>query len=243
MQTLQRTQTEPSEHSPYVQRSDSFSALTPGRMVSDIFQTAVKSANGHTVNGSYDPFSDLMLVQDERPLQLNGIDLRTITPFQRALLAIDGTVTKLIESYMLEPIEVMLLKQERQPLYQDHPWLEAPAQTEVVARQVLLRGRYSGTIYTYAVSLLMPERLPQDILQGLRVEPSGIGRVLLNSQIENRREILWYGHEVIEELPPVVQSCTGSEFISRTYRIIVNGKPTMLINEKFPTNSNGLENG
>lgn len=204
-------------------------------------QTLVKATNGHTVNGSYDPFSDLMLVQEERPLQLNRINLRTITPYQRALLAIDGTVTKFIEAYMLEPIEVMLLKQQAQPLYQDHPWLEASAQTEVVARQVLLRGRYSGRIYVYAVSLLMPERLPQDMLQGLRVEPAGIGRVLLNSQIENRREILWYGHEVIEDLPPVVQSCTGREFISRTYRIIANGQPTMLINEKFPTHSKGLE--
>ena len=79
-------------------------------------QTLVKATNGHTVNGSYDPFSDLMLVQEERPLQLNRINLRTITPYQRALLAIDGTVTKFIEAYMLEPIEVMLLKQQTQPL-------------------------------------------------------------------------------------------------------------------------------
>lgn len=200
-----------------------------------MLQTSVKIVNSPTLNGKYDPFADLMLVQDERPLQMAQIDLRTITPYHRALLAIDGTVTKFIEAYRLEPVEVTLLKQENQFLCQDHPWLNTTIGEDVIARQVLLRGRYSGTTYAYAVSLLMPQRLPPDILQRLSAEPSGIGRALLNSQIENRREILWYGREVLEQLPAEVQHCTGSEFISRTYRIIANGKPTMLISEKFPT--------
>jgi len=185
----------------------------------------------------YDPFADLMMMQDSRPAHLEQLDLRTVSPFQRALLAIDGTVTKFVEAYVLEPVEVTLLKQETQALSQEHSWLEASVKTEVVARQVLLRGRYSGTPYAYAVSLLLPDRLPENMLNHLQIEPSGIGRVLLNSQIENRREILWYGHEIIQELPPAIQSCVGSDFISRTYRIIANDKPIMLISEKFPVDS------
>ena len=69
-------------------------------------------------------------------------------------------------------------------------------------------------------------------------EPAGIGRVLLNSQIENRREILWYGREQIANLPEAIKRCTGSDFISRTYRIIADGQPVMLINEKFPVEAN-----
>jgi len=72
----------------------------------------------------------------------------------------------------------------------DHPWLELAEGSEVVACQVLLRGRYSATVYAYAVSRLAPERLPPYLLQDLVTEPAGLGRVLLNSQIENRREIL-----------------------------------------------------
>ncbi len=60
-----------------------------------------------------------------------------------------------------------------------------------------------------------------------------MGRVLLNSQIENRRELFWYGRETIANLPTAIAHYTGHEFISRTYRIIANGQPTMLINEKF----------
>ena len=81
---------------------------------------------------------------------------------------------------------------------------------------------------------MAPERLPKTILRDLAHEPAGIGRVLLNSQIETRREILWYGREQIANLPEAIERDTGNEFISRTYRIIADGQPAMLINEKFP---------
>jgi chorismate-pyruvate lyase len=187
-------------------------------------------------NGAFDPFRDLFLTQDAKPAHLDGVDSPTLSPFQRALLAIDGTVTKFIEAYTLEPIEIVRLKQETQALLADHTWLEVPKETEVIGRQVLLRGRYSSTVYAYAVSLLVPDRLPTGLLHHLKIEPAGLGRVLLNSQIENRREILWYGRESIDNLPEDIQCLTGNDFISRTYRIIAGGKPVMLINERFPTN-------
>ena len=71
-------------------------------------------------------------------------------------------------------------------------------------------------------------------MRDLAVEPAGIGRVLLNSQIENRREILWYGREQVANLPEAMEVYTGSEFFSRTYRVVASGQPVMLINEKFP---------
>lgn len=194
--------------------------------------------NGHDGrglrNGGFDPFADLLAAQASRPVDLHPVNLRTLTPFQRALVSIDGTVTKFIEAYMLEPVESVLLAQQNQPLLADHPWLALSAPGEVIARQVLLRGRYSATVYAYAVSLLIPERLPPNLLRDLAHEPAGIGRLLLNSQIENRREILWYGRERIANLPEEIERCTGHEFISRTYRIIADDQPVMLINEKFP---------
>lgn len=189
--------------------------------------------NGFDQNG-FDPFADLLSAQGSRPLDLQPVNLRNVTPFLRALVSIDGTVTKFIEAYMLEPVESVLLTQQTQRLLTDHPWLALPAQSEVIARQVLLRGRYSATIYAYAVSLLAPGWLPKTLLHDLAGEPAGIGRVLLNSQIENRREILWYGREQIAHLPEAIERYAGNDFISRTYRIIADGQPVMLINEKFP---------
>ena len=184
--------------------------------------------------GAFDPFAGLLSAQAARPTHLGLVNLRTLTPFQRALVSIDGTVTKFIEAYTLEPVESILLHQQTQPLPADHPWLELAAHSEVVARQVLLRGRYSATVYAYAVSLLAPARLPPHLLHDLAREPAGLGRVLLNSQIENRREILWYGRETLADLPEEIARYTGHEFISRTYRILAGGQPLMLINEKFP---------
>jgi chorismate-pyruvate lyase len=187
-----------------------------------------------TTNDDFDPFADLILMQREKPRGLRSIDLRTLTPFQRALLSIDGTVTKFIEAYTLEPIQIMRLRQQEQMLQAEHHWLDAPQGTKVIAREVLLRGKYSGTIYAYAVSLLIPSRLPASVMEGLDVEPAGLGRILLNSQLENRRDILWYGRECVETLPEAVETETGRDFISRTYRIVVDARPIMLINEKFP---------
>ncbi|MEZ4729287.1 MAG: chorismate pyruvate-lyase family protein [Caldilineaceae bacterium] len=182
----------------------------------------------------FDPFRDLLAPHATRPPHLLAVDLRTLTPFQRALVSIDGTVTKFIEAYTLEPVESTRLVQQTQRLPLDHPWLELPMGAEVVARQVLLRGRYSATVYAYAVSLLSLERLPANLLHDLVGEPAGLGRVLFNSQIENRRELLWYGRERITDLPIEICRYTGNEFISRTYRIIAAGQPLMLINECFP---------
>lgn len=184
----------------------------------------------------FDPFADLLAASEARPAHLRTVDLRMLTPFQRALLVIDGTVTKFVEAYGMEPIEVIRLKQEEQLLAQPHRWLEVAKDTPVIARQVLLHGYYSGIVYAYALSLLVPSRLPADLLERVAVEPGGLGRVLLGSQIENRREVLWYGEETLGDLPAEIRDWTGDSFISRTYRIITQGQPAMLINEKFPTN-------
>lgn len=185
-------------------------------------------------SAAFDPFSDLLLAQRAKPNHLAPVDLRAVTPFQRALLAIDGTVTKFIEAYTLEPVDVIRLRQETHTLTAEQLWLEAAVGTPVIARQVLLRGRCSALVYLYAVSLFVPARLPSTFTAGLAVEEGGLGRILLNSQIENRREILWHGRESSAQLPAEIRAVLGSELISRTYRIIVGGRPAMLINEKFP---------
>jgi chorismate-pyruvate lyase len=186
--------------------------------------------------GGFDPFSGLLYSSEFRPSYLWSIDLSVLTPFQRTLLTLDGTVTKFIESYTLEPVEILRLRQQTQNLPKEHTQLMAARDTEVICRQVILRGQHSTTVYAYAVSLLISDRLPSNLLHDLEIEPKGLGRVLLNNQIESRREILWYGREVIKDLPEKIRCLTGNDFFSRTYCIVTNGKPLMLINEKFPVN-------
>jgi chorismate-pyruvate lyase len=187
------------------------------------------------VANEYDPLEDLFVAQSARPKQLREINLRALDPYHRALLVIDGTVTKFVEAYTLEPIEVVRISMEERKLPMDHIWLEAPEGTHVLAREVVLHGKYSYRVHAYATSLIILDRLPDQIRQGLEVDSGGIGRIILNSRLETFREVLWYGKERPERLPRQIQFLENEEFISRTYRIIANHQPIMLINEKFPT--------
>jgi chorismate-pyruvate lyase len=187
-----------------------------------------------------DPLESLFLAHSTQPADLYRINLRVLSPFHRALLVIDGTVTKFIEAYTMEPIDIIRLSQAWQQLPIDHSWLAATAGTNVLTRQVLLRGHYSYRLYAYAVSLIIPERLPQNIQDDLAIDGGGIGRILNSSQMETRREVLWYGQEKSRNLPPNIGELAYRNFASRTYRIITNNQPVMLINEKFPYGDDSL---
>ncbi len=182
----------------------------------------------------FDPLSDLLVAQPEKPAHLKDINLRTLTAYQRALLTIDGTVTKFIEAYVMEPIMVELIEQDTLETQVRHPWLEIEAGTQVITRQVVLVGKYSKKLYAYAVSLLVHDQLPEAVREDLKVHPQGIGRVLIKNKLETRREVLWYGRENLDDLPETVACRSDGRFISRTYRVVCQGKPFMLINEKFP---------
>ena len=193
-----------------------------------------------SVKTSFDPMSDLLVAQFAKPTELRELNLRTLTPFQRALLVIDGTVTKFIEAYTMEQIEIVRLGQETRFLTCDHPWLEATEGTTVLARQVLLQGKYSYRPFAYAVSLIVPDRLPGIIKNKLTIDGEGLGRMLYNSRLETYRDILWYGKECIKDVPEAIGHMVGVEVFSRTYRIIAGGQPIMLINEKFPCGGDRL---
>ncbi|MFC1773655.1 hypothetical protein ACFL3A_09925 [Pseudomonadota bacterium] len=92
-------------------------------------------------SNSFDPLKGFTITQASRPPELDELDLCTLTPFQRALLVLDGTVTKFIEAYTMEPLEIVRLAQNQQRLPQSHLWLEAPERTNVALRQVMIEGR------------------------------------------------------------------------------------------------------
>lgn len=181
---------------------------------------------------------DLFVAQSAKPEHLAEVNLTRLTPFQRVLLVTDGTVTRSIEAYTLSPVEVVVLNQEWQTLPTPHDWLELPAGTEIVVRQVVLQTRPKGdeqpTIQTYATSLIVPQRLPQIIKEGLEIDGEGLGMLLRRGELETRRDLLWCGLEHLEAVPEAIGHLAGESFLSRTYRIVSEEKPLMLINERFP---------
>ena len=180
----------------------------------------------------------LFVAQDAKPDNIKEINLARLTPFQRGLLVTDGTVTRFIEAYTLAPVEVVLLQQVKQTLSTEHIWLKLSAGEQIISRQVVLQthrqDESSPTIHTYADSLIVPQRLPKSLLDGLDSDQQGLGGLLRHSGLETRRELLWCGIETLTDLPPAVAHLEGETFISRAYRVFANQESLMLINEKFP---------
>ena len=187
---------------------------------------------------------NIFVAQAAKPATSREINIAQLTPFQRALIVTDGTVTRLIEAYTLAPVEVVLLHQAKQTLCTEHIWLELPAGTHVIAREVLLQtssiGDDTPKIQAYATSLIAPQHLPKGILDELESNPVGLGGILQNSGLETRRELLWCCCETARDLPEAIAHLEGKPLLSRTYRVFANKKPIMLITEKFPLREEAL---
>ena len=181
---------------------------------------------------------ELFIAQSERPAALKDINLTRLSPFHRALLVADGTVTRFIEGYRLTPVQVVLLYQARRQLHNIHNWLEMQTGGNIIAREVVLQTpsteNQTPKIHAYAVSQIVHERLPQSVVEGLDAGLHGLGVLLHRSQLETRRDLLWWGVERVTGLPSTIAYYEGTPFLSRTYRVVADKKPLMLITEKFP---------
>ncbi len=181
---------------------------------------------------------ELFVAQSERPAALKDINLTRLTPFHRALLVTDGTVTRFIEAYQLSPVQVVLLYQARRTLHNEHSWLRLPTGGNIIAREVVLQTpsteNQTPKIHAYAVSQIVHERLPKSVAEGLEAGIDGLGVLLKHSQLETRRDLLWWGIERATGLPSSIARFEGQLFLSRTSRIVANRNPLMLITEKFP---------
>ena len=128
----------------------------------------------------------LFIAQRVRPSDLADLNLRALTPFQRVLLVADGTVTQLIEAYTLAPVEVAPISQETYISPNNHAWLKTTRGTTLIERQVLLKraGGRRLILHAYATSLIVRDRLPQEIQEGLEIDGEGLGRLLRRSGSE-----------------------------------------------------------
>jgi len=186
------------------------------------------------MNSSFDPAACLFLAQDRRPAHLAAVRPDELSPLQRALLVIDGTVTTFLSAWALEPVAVQPLSQRATVLPAAETWLGAPAGTPVLERAVLLVGARSQSLFAFAESVICTERLPVALRDGLLSGGLSLGQLLLLPGFESRREGLWYGRERPGILPGAVAALTEPDFLTRTYRVSAASQPLMLITERFP---------
>lgn len=162
-----------------------------------------------------------------------SLDLRALPPFLRTLMITDGTVTKSLEAFFWEQIIVDTLSQQEIDMPADEKWLDITKGDKALQREVRLKGGESGKVYVYAKSLIRLEVLPSDLRDALLHGKIGIGELLRESGLETYREILDMGCETDESLASVFGTDQCGDLAYRTYRILVNHQPAILITEYF----------
>ncbi len=156
-----------------------------------------------------------------------------LPPFLRTLLVADGTVTKALEAYFWEPVDVRPLQQKlaRDTEPKGLPFGQAHS---LLHREVSLEGRRSGTRYALARSILALENLPTHFAEAIVAGKMGIGELLREQGVETYRDIIGLDYfprgvvadERLEEL--------DDDIVARSYRISVSGVPAILVTEYFP---------
>jgi len=149
----------------------------------------------------------------------------------QAILATDGTVSTLIESFR-ERVEIEKLSEETvtAPVPE---WPELPAGTALVRRTVLVRGAESRGIFLHAESLLVLDRLDPGLRGELLSTAKPIGKLIREQRRESYRELLGNRAEVAGERAAVLGCGPAEPLIARTYRIHFGGQPAIQITERF----------
>ena len=153
------------------------------------------------------------------------VPLRVLPAFLRALLVTDGTVTKILEAYFWEPVTVDTLEQRFETAEEPVPAIQIAPGDRCLIRDARLRGMDSGRSFAEAFSLIRIELIPSGFRQRLIDREIGIGVLIRDSGLESYREVLDVGMDV---------SSDGGLAVCRTYRIIIERRPVILITECFP---------
>lgn len=152
-----------------------------------------------------------------------GVDWLQLPPFVRVLLSTDGTVTKTLEAYFWEPVDVTLCRQGEAPRVEigEAFGAELPAAEKVWLREVALIGAQSGQHYVSASSLIRSKLLPEPLRQGLERGDLGIGGVIRELGLETYRKVVAVGCD------------EGATMAWRVYRLYYQGQVVMSIREDF----------
>lgn len=162
------------------------------------------------------------------------VPLAALPPVLRALLMTDGTVTKVLEAYFWEPVLVQAQRLQTVMAEQSLPCMQVNKGDALLTRQVILRGERTQRIYATALSAVRLSALPEPVQAALVAGQIGIGTLIRDSGMESFREILDMGAECQPQAEAAILPSDRLTAVHRTYRIISEGLPKILITEQFP---------
>jgi long-chain acyl-CoA synthetase len=160
--------------------------------------------------------------------------LTTLSPFLRVLLVTDGTVTKSLEAFFWEPIDIALLLHVEDRSDRDCPDLKIQVGDRASRRRVILRGRFTGSAYAFAETLIASDAFPLTFRRMLVEGEMGVGDLLREGRIETYRELVALERPVAGQWAGFLAVDTSARVALRRYNICHNGRAVIQITEVFP---------
>ena len=160
------------------------------------------------------------------------LDVLGLVP--RILVGTDGTLTHILEAYAAEQMCLVKLAQTAVTDPAVRADLGLGPSERALRRVILLRGATSGTTFIFADSAVMLDRLPASVATGLMDTEVPIGKLLFSCRAETLREIIAMSEERDPDVAPHFGLDGREPLVSRTYQIVLEGRPIARITEKFP---------
>jgi chorismate-pyruvate lyase len=172
------------------------------------------------VRGFYQRIPD-----DRRTPVLPSLDLEALSPFVRALVTIDGSVTRYLETYAWEPIKVVVV---------EHGEQTGDDGSRILRRVVAMRGLRSSLRYAAAVTEMPLALMPDEFRPLLADAARGVGQVINQLQLDTHRRIRSLRRERCEHRASLLALPADAPVLVREYEIKRDQRAFAFIREVFP---------
>jgi len=154
-----------------------------------------------------------------------------LTPFLRACLLTDGSLTTLLEALTGSEIKISGLKQKTIPADEKLSWeLKINFGEELNEREVVLSAEQKPLVYAKSYSVI--SRLSDDAKNDILNTDLPIGKILKKHKVEVHREIKEIGLESDAKIAGIL-NLNNNKILFRSYLIIKKSVPLMKIEEYF----------
>ena len=164
----------------------------------------------------------------------HSADFAGLSPILRVLLVTDGTVTRTLEAYFGEGIEVDVLDHAERTSELPYPQIDIAAGDRILHRYVRLVGRATRRVYAVAESVAVVDHISQQIRRKLIEEHKGIGELLREGRLETYRELLTAKLTAAGRWAEHLRVAVTAAVVTRDYKIYQGGRAVLLIREVFP---------
>ena len=165
--------------------------------------------------------------------RIGGLDAAKLTPLQRILLITDGTLTEILEAHYLERIELVKLSERLLARDAMSALLAMGEGERILERRINLRGAQSGTLYVYAESRILVDRIDPSFQTELLETNMPLGRLWLNHRLETFKELVSLDCRPARELGAHLACAEDAPVLGRTYDVFAARRLVMRIAEYF----------